>query len=52
VEAVACYELNDKDFGPLLREKPAIATAVMRNTARELARRLWRTSEDQRQATS
>ncbi len=51
-EDVACYELNDKDFGLLLREKPAIAATVMRNTARELARRLRRTSEDLRQATS
>ena len=51
-EDVACYELNDKDFGLLLREKPAIAATVMRNTARELARRLRRTSEDLRHATS
>ena len=51
-EDVACYELNGKDFGLLLREKPAIAATVMRNTARELARRLRRTSEDLRQATS
>ena len=51
-EDVACYELNEKDFGLLLREKPAIAATVMRNTARELARRLRRTSEDLRQATS
>jgi MFS superfamily sulfate permease-like transporter len=51
-EDVACYELNDEDFGVLLREKPAIAATIMRNTARELARRLRRTSEDLRQATS
>ena len=51
-EDVACYELNDKDFDLLLREKPAIAATVMRNTARELARRLRRTSEDLRHATS
>ena len=51
-EDVACYELNDTDFSVLLREKPAIAATVMRNTARELARRLRRTSEDLRQATS
>ena len=51
-EDVACYELSDKDFGLLLREKPAIAATIMRNTARELARRLRRTSEDLRQATS
>jgi CRP-like cAMP-binding protein len=51
-EDVACYELNDTDFSLLQREKPAIAATVMRNTARELARRLRRTSEDLRQATS
>jgi sulfate permease, SulP family len=51
-EDVACYELNDQDFALLLREKPAIAATVMRNTARELARRLRRTSEDLRHATS
>jgi len=51
-EDVACFELNDKDFGLLLREKPAIAAIVMRNIARELARRLRRTSEDLRHATS
>ena len=51
-EDVACYELNDTDFSLLLREKPAIAATVMRNTARELARRLRRTSEDLRHATS
>ena len=51
-EDVACYELNEKDFGVLLRERPAIAATVMRNTARELARRLRHTSEDLRHATS
>ena len=51
-EDVACYELNYTDFSLLLREKPAIAATVMRNTARELARRLRRTSEDLRQAAS
>jgi sulfate permease, SulP family len=51
-EDVACYELSDADFAVLLRDRPAIATTVMRNIARELARRLRRTSEDLRQATS
>jgi len=51
-EPVACYELSSGDFGWLLREKPAIATKVMRNVARELARRLRRTSEDLRHAAS
>jgi hypothetical protein len=35
-----------------MRDNPAIAATVMRNTARELARRLRRTSEDLRHATS
>jgi MFS superfamily sulfate permease-like transporter len=51
-EDVACYELSGADFAVLLRDKPSIAATVMRNTARELARRLRRTSEDLRQATS
>lgn len=51
-EDVACYELSGDDFGMLLRDKPAIAATIMRNTARELARRLRRTSEDLRHATS
>ena len=51
-ENVVCYELNGADFAVLLRDKPSIAATVMRNTARELARRLRRTSEDLRHATS
>jgi SulP family sulfate permease len=51
-EDVACYELSGDDFDVLSRENPAIAATVMRNTARELARRLRRTSEDLRHATS
>ncbi len=51
-EHVACYELRSEDFDMLLREKPVIATGIMRNTARELARRLRRTSEDLRQTAS
>ncbi len=51
-EDVACYELSGDDFGVLMRDNPAIAATVMRNTARELARRLRRTSEDLRHATS
>lgn len=51
-EDVACYELSGSDFNLLLRDKPAIAANIMRNTARELARRLRRTSEDLRHATS
>jgi sulfate permease, SulP family len=51
-EDVVCYELSGADFAILLRDKPALAATVMRNTARELARRLRRTSEDLRHATS
>ncbi|MGH6980820.1 MAG: cyclic nucleotide-binding domain-containing protein, partial [Stellaceae bacterium] len=51
-EEVVCYELSGNDFDVLLRDKPTIATAIMRNIARELARRLRRTSEDLRHATS
>jgi SulP family sulfate permease len=51
-EDVSCYELNSDDFATLLRDKPYIAARIMRNTARELARRLRRTSEDLRHATS
>lgn len=51
-EHVVCYELRSDDFERLLRDKPVIATGIMRNTARELARRLRRTSEDLRQSAS
>ena len=51
-EDIACYELSSDDFGVLMRDNPAIAATIMRNTARELARRLRRTSEDLRHATS
>ena len=51
-EAVACYELSSDDFNVLLRDSPVVAARIMRNTARELARRLRRTSEDLRHAAS
>lgn len=51
-EAVACYELSSEDFNGLLRDSPMIAAHIMRNTARELARRLRRTTEDLRHAAS
>lgn len=51
-EAVTCYELSGDDFNLLLRDSPVVAAHVMRNTARELARRLRRTSEDLRHAAS
>jgi CRP-like cAMP-binding protein/anti-anti-sigma regulatory factor len=51
-EAVVCYELSSEDFNRLLHDRPLVATRVMRNTARELARRLRRTTEDLRHAAS
>lgn len=51
-EDIACYQLSDSDFNTLLRERPELATRIMRNAARELVRRLRRTSEDLRHATS
>lgn len=51
-EPVVCYELASEDFDLLLREKPAVATKIMRNVARELTRRLRRTSEELRHAAS
>jgi CRP-like cAMP-binding protein len=44
--------LYSGDFERLLREKPIIATKILRNVARELTRRLRRTSEDLRHVTS
>jgi CRP-like cAMP-binding protein len=51
-EDVVCYQLSGDDFNILLRDQPDIAAKIMRNTARELARRLRQTSEDLRHATS
>jgi MFS superfamily sulfate permease-like transporter/CRP-like cAMP-binding protein len=51
-EPVACYELDSNDFDQLLEKKPVIAAKIMRNVARELTRRLRRTSEDLRHAAS
>ena len=51
-EDVACYELNGKDFGLLLRRSRRSPQPSCATLARELARRLRRTSEDLRQATS
>ena len=47
-EAVVCYELSRGDFDRLLTEHPNIATKLLSNLARELARRLRRTSQDLR----
>ena len=51
-EDVACYELSSADFDVLLRDSPDTAVRILRNTARELARRLRRTSEDFRHTAS
>ena len=51
-EPVVCYELTSEDFDALLRGKPVVATKIMRNLARELTRRLRRTSHDLRYAAS
>jgi MFS superfamily sulfate permease-like transporter len=51
-EVVVCYELSGEDFNILLRDQPSIAATIMRNIAREMTRRLRRTSEDLRHATS
>jgi len=45
-EPVVCYELPRSGFECLLTEQPLIATKLLANLSRELARRLRRTSED------
>jgi len=47
-EEVACYELSRSDFDRLLAEHPVVATKLLSNLSRELARRLRRTSQDLR----
>jgi len=47
-EQVVCYELLQESFTKILADYPAIATKVLSNLARELSRRLRRTSEDLR----
>jgi CRP-like cAMP-binding protein len=47
-EDVVAYELPRDAYAQLLAEQPAIATKLLANLARELARRLRRTSEDLR----
>ncbi len=47
-EGVVCYELPLEGFTRMMVEHPAIATRILRNLARELSRRLRRTSEDLR----
>jgi sulfate permease, SulP family len=47
-EQVVCYELLRDGFAKMLADYPAIATKLLSNLARELSRRLRRTSEDLR----
>ena len=48
-EGVVCYELPLEGFTRMVAEHPMIATRILRNLARELSRRLRRTSEDLRE---
>ncbi len=50
-EHVVCYELFRHGYARMLAEYPAIATKLLTNLSRELARRLRRTSEDLRNRT-
>lgn len=50
-EHVIAYELLRDGYAQLLAEHPRIATRLLANMARELARRLRRTSEDLRSRT-
>ncbi|MFZ0606279.1 MAG: SulP family inorganic anion transporter [Xanthobacteraceae bacterium] len=47
-EPVICYELRREDFDRLLAEHPQLATKLLANLSRELARRLRKTSDDLR----
>jgi MFS superfamily sulfate permease-like transporter len=47
-EQVVCYELVRDGFAKMLADYPVIATRLLSNLARELARRLRQTSEDLR----
>ena len=47
-EQVVAYELLRSGYALLLSEHPVIATKLLSNLSRELARRLRRTSEDLR----
>ena len=50
-EDVVCYELFRDGYARLLSEHPAIATKLLANLSRELARRLRRTSAELRSRT-
>lgn len=47
-EPVTCYELQRSGFDKLLAEYPHLATRLLSNLSRELARRLRKTSDDLR----
>src|SRR5579864_3944864 len=47
-EPVTCYELQRNGFDKLLAEHPQLATRLLSNLSRELARRLRKTSDDLR----
>lgn len=47
-EEVVCYELSRAGFETLLNDHPMLASRILRNLAREFARRLRRTSQDLR----
>lgn len=47
-EPVICYELRREDFERLLADEPQLATKLLANLSRELARRLRKTSDDLR----
>ncbi len=47
-EPAICYELRREDFDRLLAEHPQLATKLLTNLSRELARRLRKTSDDLR----
>jgi SulP family sulfate permease len=47
-EPVTCYELQRNGFDKLLAERPQLATRLLSNLSRELARRLRKTSDDLR----
>lgn len=47
-EPVICYELSRDGFGRVLAEDPVLASKLLANLSRELARRLRKTSDDLR----
>ena len=49
-DEVMCYELGEKEVRALLDEHPRIASKILRNLAREMARRVRTTSEYLRHA--